>query len=211
MEAWIEEILDAAGDQPGFFEFFLLGLAALLEYVVPPVPGDFVVLVGAFFVGAKGWSAPAFFLTVNLSSAVGFSIDYAVGVWIAKRDAAWRERYPRWRRLGTTIDKVERSFARWGAIYIACNRFLPALRAACFVAAGMAGVRYWKVLLWGLVSSLLWNSLIFLVGVMVGNNREELFSFFRTYSLVAWTVVAVAVIGWVLRWVLRWWLRARAA
>jgi membrane-associated protein len=205
VEEWIQKILEAAGEEPGAGEFLVLGLAAMLEYLFPPVPGDVIVLFGAFLVGAKEWSLPGVLVAVNGGSAAGLSIDYLFGRWVGSRDARWRERFPRWRRMGGAIDKVKASFKRWGAAYIACNRFLPAIRAAFFVAAGVAKIPYWKVLLWGLASSLLWNCLIFGVGISVGYHWEKLIEFFRAYSTAAWILVALAatVVAY------RWWRSAR--
>ncbi|MBN1441655.1 MAG: VTT domain-containing protein [Planctomycetes bacterium] len=200
MEEWVESLLKAAGDQPGLVEFLILGAAAMLEYVVPPVPGDVIVLLGALLVGANGWSLPAVVAAVSGGSLAGLTIDYAFGRWVGRRDPAWREKYPRWRRTGAAIDRIKASFERWGAVYIACNRFLPAIRAAFFVAAGVARIPYWKVALWGLVSSLLWNCLIFAVGMSVGYHREKLFEFFRGYSAVAWIAVGAIAAVIIFRW-----------
>lgn len=198
MEEFFERLLEAAGDEPGAVEFLVLTLGALLEYVVPPVPGDVIVLLGAFLVGSNGWSWPLVLLAVNVGSAVGLSIDYLFGRWVGSRDAEWRERRRWWRRLGGSIDRVKAAFDRHGVAFIAVNRFLPAVRAAFFVAAGLARLPYWKVLLWGIVSSLGWNALIFAVGVSVGYHRERLFGFFRTYSVLAWAFIAlvVLVVSW---------------
>jgi membrane-associated protein len=201
VEDWIEQFLARAEERPGVAEFAILLLAALLEYVVPPVPGDFVVLLGAFLVGAKGWSLPLVLLAVTCGSVLGMSIDYAFGCWVRRHDESWRARSRRWRRIGASIDRVNASYQRWGAVYIAFNRFLPAIRAVFFVAAGTARMPYWKVLVWGVVSSVAWNCLIFAVGVAVGHNREKLFGFFDTYGYVVWGVV-VAAAGVILS---RWW------
>jgi len=199
MVDWIEHLLERAGDAPGLAEFVILGLAAALEYVVPPVPGDLVVLFGAFLVGAKGWSPALVVTAVTLGSALGMSADYAFGRWVSRHDAEWRARYPRWRRFGRLLDRVHAVFARWGTIYIALNRFLPAVRAAFFVAAGIARLRYWKVLVWGVVSALLWNAFLFAVGLAVGHNREAVFGFFDAYAYAAWGVLAVVVVAWLVR------------
>lgn len=190
----LREAFEAARDTPGFLEFSLLGLAAMLEYVFPPFPGDVVTLLGAFMVGAFEWSLPGVWLAVTAGSVAGLSLDYAFGAWVQRHDPIWRKKYPRWARLGRSIDRFDAFYRRWGAWCILANRFLPAVRAIFFVAAGMAGIRYWKVLVLGLVSSAAWNLLIFLVGVSVGHKWEDLLGFLRTYSTVAWIAVAVAAV-----------------
>jgi membrane protein DedA with SNARE-associated domain len=175
-------------------EYGLLALGAGLEYIVPPVPGDLVVLLGAFLVGRHAWSATLVWSAVLMGSVIGLSVDYAFGVWVAHRDSRWRQRYPWWGRLGPSIDRFDQFYRKWGALCIVANRFVPALRAMFFVAAGMAGIRYWKVLVLGLVSAVLWNLLLFSAGLSVGYNWSRLRSLLGTYSRLAWGAAIVAIL-----------------
>jgi membrane-associated protein len=191
----LRSLLEAASSSPGILEYSILALGALLEYVFPPFPGDVVVLLGAFLVGRYGWSLPVVFLVVGIGSAVGLSLDYAFGVWVRKRDPAWRVKHRWWARLGTSIDRFDVFYRRWGPLCIAANRFVPAVRAIFFVGAGMAGVRYVIVLVLGLLSAALWNVLLLAVGVSVGHNWERLKTFLRSYTTVAWIVGAVVLVA----------------
>ncbi len=198
----IQSVLEAAGRNPGFAHYALLGLGALVEYVFPPFPGDVVVLFGAFLVGSSGWSGPAVFVAILAGSLVGLSLDWAFGIWVRKRDAGWRASSRLWRRFGGSIDRFGPFYSRWGAVCILFNRFLPAIRAAFFVAAGMYRIPYWKVFLGGLASAAAWNALVFFVGFQLGNNWERMLGFFRTYSSVAWVAVGGAALVLVLRAIL---------
>lgn len=189
-----QSILEAAGREPGLLHYALLGLGALLEYVFPPFPGDVVVLFGAFLVGNCGWSGPGAFIAILAGSLAGLSADWAFGVWVRHRDAGWRETSRAWRRFGRSLDRFGAFYSRWGAVCILGNRFLPAIRAAFFVAAGMYRIPYWKVLLGGLASAVAWNALIFLVGYEAGANWDRMLTFFRTYSTAAWIAIAIAVL-----------------
>lgn len=190
-----QSILEAAGREPGLLHYALLGLGALLEYVFPPFPGDLVVLFGAFLVGNSGWSGPGAFVAILAGSVAGLSADWAFGVWVRRRDARWRETHALWRRFGRSIDRFGAFYGRWGAVCILCNRFLPAIRAAFFVAAGMYRIPYWKVLLGGIASAAAWNALIFTIGYEVGANWDRMLAFFRTYSTAAWIALAVAALA----------------
>ena len=197
--------------EPGLLEFSYFGLGAMLEYVFPPFPGDAIVLLGTFLVGRYGWSLPAIFIAVSIGSALGLSIDYAFGVWVLKHDAAWRQKYRFWSRLGASIDRFDAVYRRWGALCIALNRFAPAVRAAFFVAAGMSGIRYGKVLTLGLVSSLAWNCLIAFVGVSVGHNWDRLKAFLSAYAVAAWILLGAVVVALLVRHYFRRIRRARTA
>jgi membrane protein DedA with SNARE-associated domain len=203
---WIERCLEAAGDAPGVREFVIIVLTSAVEYAVPFVPGDIVALASGILVGAKGWSLSLVFTAVLLGSTTGLSIEYAFGRWVGGHDAAWRKLSPRWARFGKLIDRVTALFDRQGVQLLTINRFLPTIRGAFFVAAGMARLPYWKVLVSGFVSAVLWNALIFTVGVALGHNREKVYGFFATYSYVVWSLLVMLVAIWLLRRA-----RARAA
>ena len=67
-----------------------------------------------------------------------------------------------------------------------------------FLVAGMAGLRARAVLFWALVSAAAWNGLVVGAGHAAGANWERLKSLASTYSLVAWSLLGVALAGWLI-------------
>jgi membrane protein DedA with SNARE-associated domain len=179
----------------------LLGLSAMIEYIFPPFPGDTVTLFGALLVTRYNWSIVQMFAVVLLGSAVGAMTDFYVGVWMGRR---YHEgNFPRQPALRRQIERVLAAFRRHGAIYVAINRFLPAVRAVFFVAAGVAGLRPGPVLFYALVSAAAWNALIIAVGYSVGANWGRILSLFRTYSIIAWGALGTLATVLVVRWIVR--------
>jgi membrane protein DedA with SNARE-associated domain len=181
----------------------LLGLCAMVEYLFPPFPGDMVVLFGALLIARYGWSLPLVFVSVLAGSGVGSMIDFAVGVWMKQRYE--QGRFLRGARSRRAVERVLQAFWRHGELYVALNRFLPAVRAVFFLAAGMAGLRAWRVLLFSLVSASAWNALIIGAGYAVGANWQRIKELFSIYSTVAWSVLGLTALGLLLRW----WVRRR--
>jgi membrane protein DedA with SNARE-associated domain len=179
----------------------LLALSALLEYVFPPFPGDTVTLFGVFLVTRYEWSLALVFVALLVGSAIGAMADFYVGVWMGSRYRSGR--FLRREAVREQVEKVIASFRRHGEVYIALNRFLPAVRAVFFVAAGMAGLRPGRVLFFALVSAAGWNLLLVGVGYAVGANWGRITAVFRAYSVVAWSVVGAAALLLAIRWVVR--------
>lgn len=166
----------------------------MLEYVFPPFPGDMVTLFGAFLVTRYGWKLPWMFMAVLAGSGVGAMIDFGVGVWMRK---PYEEgRFLKGEATRARVEQVLAAFRRHGAVYVAINRFLPAVRAVFFLAAGMAGLRARAVLFWALVSAAAWNGLVVGVGHTAGANWERLKALASTYSVVVWSLLGVALAGW---------------
>ena len=177
----------------GLLGYVILGLSAMVEYIFPVFPGDTVTLFGAFLVTRYGWSLGLSFASVLAGSAVGAMLDFYVGRWMGQR---YRQgRFLRSEAIRARVERVLESFRRHGEIYVALNRFLPAIRAVFFLAAGMARLRPARVLFFAMVSAAAWNALIIGVGYAVGANWERLLEVFRTYSVVSWVLVGAVVAG----------------
>jgi membrane protein DedA with SNARE-associated domain len=174
----------------------ILCLSACIEYLFPPFPGDTITVFGAFLVARRGWSGPAVFGAVTVGSAIGCMLDWAFGRWLGDTEERWtRGRLARFR---PQIDALVERFRRHGGLYIAINRFVPSLRGLFFIAAGMARLRWWVVLAYGTLSALLWNALLLLVGLTVGESWDRLVSLAPTYGLVFWSVAAVVAVTFIL-------------
>ncbi|MCB9709352.1 MAG: DedA family protein [Myxococcales bacterium] len=186
---------------PGGYGF--LGLSAMLEYVVPPFPGDTVTLFGVFLAVTAGYSMVWVYLMLTAGSVMGGVLSYGIGLWLGAEEG----RLGRWvsnPRLRRGVTVVRQRFERRGAIYLAVNRFLPVLRGVFFIAAGMARMRLWQVVVYGLISALAWNGLIVAVGYSVGANWQALYSLYHQYTLAVVAVLALLLLGW---WLLKRWRR----
>jgi len=179
----------------------LLGLSALIEYVFPPFPGDTVTLFGAVLVTRYHWSLPLVFLVVMAGSGIGAMIDFYVGVWMGRR--YHKGGLVRSESARQQVERVLDAFRRHGEIYVVINRFLPAVRAVFFLAAGLAGLRPLRVLFFALLSAAAWNALIVGAGYGVGANWRRIRKIFDTYSTVAWSVIGAAVLALLVRWLVR--------
>jgi membrane-associated protein len=86
-------------------------------------------------------------------------------------------------------------------MYLAVNRFLPALRAFFFVGAGLSRMRALPVVVYGGISAALWNALLMSVGYAIGNNWEGLREVAERYTAATLILISVAVISAVARFV----------
>ncbi|MBI5488360.1 MAG: DedA family protein [Deltaproteobacteria bacterium] len=203
----LSDILETIGRQPQWLGALALLGAALLEYVFPPIPGDAICLFGAFLVGRSGWSLPLVFAAVMAGTGLGMAIDYGVGVWLRRRVERGRGRDAEVSPRLRSILALEDRYRHRAALTLVSNRFLPGIRAFLFVGAGFFGYPLGRTLLWGFVSALAWNGLIFLAGVQLGVNYEQLSGWMSRYMTVVWILLGVLAVGLSVRW----WLRRRRA
>jgi len=205
LEEWADEIMRWLEGSEGPLGYVVLALAALVEYVVPPFPGDTVALFGVFLAATAGWGAAWVYLALNAGAIGGGMIAYAFG-----RSVAAPERRPRWLRgprSERAIARIAERYRKHGAVYLAINRFVPALRAFFFVGAGIARLPWQPVLLWGSVSALAWNGILLALGWAVCSSWTEMVAWARAYSAIATLIVVLAIVVMAARAIYR---RARA-
>ena len=186
----VDKLIGALGP----FGFLVLGVAALLEYVVPPFPGDTVVLMGGIYAvrGEKPWWLVLGVVTVG--SVLGAAINYAVGRWLARRFEA----NPGRSFFGLTHAKLEAVQARMrhaGPWLLLVNRFLPGIRGVIFIAAGAAHVPRVNALALGAVSALAHSGLVLGLGMAVGGNLERLTLLVSRYQYAVIGLLVVAALG----------------
>jgi len=160
-----------------------------------------VVVFGAWYAVQGELSWPVTFLAVTAGAVAGAAVDYRIGV------AVGRGLSGRWAgRAGLTIEKLERfeaGYRRWGVWLLLANRFLPAVRAFLFVAAGASAIPLRTVLLYGGLSAALWNAGLLAAGATLARNADELVLLLRRYTETAWLVLgaatAIALATWLWR------------
>lgn len=184
----LQAAVDSLVNMPPILAYGALFFGAFVEYVVPPFPGDTVVVAGVALVVALGWPLTPVFTAVTLGAATGGLTAYGLGRWAARSGTV--------DRLGpkkrAAVRLIVSRFERWGASYLAINRFVPGVRALFFVAAGLADLRPAPVLFWALVSATAWNALLVGLGIGVGGNVDTLALWMSRHTF--WVGVAVTLI-----------------
>lgn len=113
--------------------YALLGIAAFIEGIFPPVPADLVVALGSFLAARRGASLPVTAACIVAGSVGGAMVVYGI---VRRFGASWL--HARLQKAG--IDNVEKRlevmYSHYGMTALFVSRFLPVFRA---VAPPMAG------------------------------------------------------------------------
>ncbi len=197
LTSWISDIRLWLEAHEGPLAYLVLALSAMLEYVVPPLPGDTIALFGVSLATTAGWSPWLIYLALNAGAIAGGQSAYYAGRFFGPRHR--RPAFLRGARADAELERVSELFRKHGAIALAANRFVPAFRSVFFVGAGIAGLPAIAVLLWGTLSALLWNALLVGLGYALGATFTALEQGMRIYAGVAAIVLVVGVVVWMWR------------
>src|SRR4030043_366407 len=132
---YIEKLLNELRSLPDLLIYFFLGLSAFVENLVPPIPGDTITAFGAFLVGMGRLSFAGVYISTTVGSLLGFLSLFWVGGFLGRH--FFIERDFRFLRAKDII-KAEEWFSRYGYFLILFNRFMPGIRSAVALAAGIS-------------------------------------------------------------------------
>lgn len=181
----------------GPLAYLVLALSAMLEYVVPPLPGDTIALFGVSLATTAGWSPWLIYLALNAGAIAGGQSAYFAGRYFGPRHR--RPAFLRGPRAEAELERVIALFRTHGPIALAVNRFVPAFRSVFFVGAGIAELPALAVLGWGALSALVWNALLVGLGYALGATFGALEEGMRVYAGIAVTVLVALAGVWMWR------------
>ena len=161
--------------------YAVLFVVAWAENVIPPIPGDLVVVVAGSFVSLGIIGLVPTFMLATVGSVLGFLTVFAAGrrLGAAVHDPARLRWIPR-----GAVKPVEAWLARWGMGVVVANRFLSGGRAVIGLLVGASGMPTAPVTLWSSVSALAWNAVLIGGGYALGTQWSrlmELLADIRTY------------------------------
>lgn len=193
----LAEALTNAAAVTGPWAPAVLFFATFVEHVVPPFPGDLLVVLGAWYAVQGQLSWPLLLVFSTAGAVAGAWVDQRVGVWLGRRleRNASRSRLLPPERLAA----FEAAYRRWGDWLLLLNRFVPGFRAFIFVAAGASGIPARRVVVLGGLSALAWNTLLLAAGGLLVRNLEELIGLVDRYMRVAGAFLAAVALFLLLR------------
>jgi membrane protein DedA with SNARE-associated domain/uncharacterized tellurite resistance protein B-like protein len=150
----------------------VLALLAAVENVVPPVPSDAAVGLGAFL-SHRGVTTPLLvFMVTWVANLGGAALVYLAARRYGQRLFASRTG----RRLlaPRSLAVIEREYLRFGIAGIFISRFLPGIRAVVPPFAGLVRLGAVRTLVPMAVASAIWYGGITLVGSLIGASWERI-------------------------------------
>ena len=174
--------------------FALILLASYVENIFPPIPGDTILLFGAYMVGRGNLSFTLALITTLFGSVLGFMTIYYIGRRYGRGFVF--ERQQKW-FSPAALARVERLFQRWGYGVVFLNRFMAGLRSVIALFAGMGHLDWRKVLGLSVISSLFWNGTLIWLGARLGKNWQVVRHYLKEYNTVVTILILTIVVVWV--------------
>jgi membrane protein DedA with SNARE-associated domain len=183
-----------SGRAPILVYLFLL-FNSCFESLFPPYPSDAFVLVFSFLAGQGHFNVYLMYLFIVVGALTGIMILYHIG---EKKGDALLDLMTR-SFLGRLfpvkmIERAKTSFLKRGDLIVLFNRFLPGMRAPLCFAAGIVRIDKKKFFWYSLISVLLWNLFLVIIGFYAGSTWAEAANFLKQYNIIVAVILIVLLV-----------------
>ncbi len=171
----------------------VLALLAAVENVVPPVPSDAAVGLGAFL-SHRGVTTPLLVFVVTwVANLMGAGLVYLAARRYGHRLFASRTGHRLLNPRSLAI--IERGYLRFGIAGIFISRFLPGIRAVVPPFAGLVRLGAVRTFVPMAVASAIWYGGITLVGSLIGASWERIVAILEDVNRTMGVITVLLVVG----------------
>jgi len=196
----IEKILEFISTQSPLWIYIILFFFSFIENVFPPAPSDLIIIIGGTLIVTHTIHFVPTLLLTTTGSLLGFMTLFYLGSQLDKK--VIRSGKIKFISI-TSLEKAEKWFLKYGYFIILANRFFPGIRSIISFFAGLSELNITRTALYALISSLVWNTGIILLGVAFGKNIDKVDKLLSTYSNIVLIIVALVILFYLLKSMLR--------
>ncbi len=188
MKDWIIEFMN---------QFGYLGITFLiaLENVFPPIPSEIILTFGGFMTTYTSLTAQGVILFSTIGSLLGAAILYGAGnlLTMDRLGRILEGRIGKILRLKREdVSKAYDWFNSKGKVTVLICRCIPVIRSLISIPAGMANMNIWIFFLLTTIGSLVWNTVLVLLGKAASNSWESIVDKTDTFTHI--TVIVLGVL-----------------
>ena len=189
----MEELVQFLNNIAPIWVYLIIFAIAYLENILPPIPGDLVVVFGGYLVGMGKLSMLPTIFWAGLGGAIGFMTLFEIGKHIGNR--ASQKKGLKWISQAQ-LEKSQGWMKQYGQGIVLANRFLAGTRSVISVSAGISHLNTLKTTISSTVSSFVWCALLVYLGFWLGDRWELVGEWLGTYSKVILAILGLAGAIW---------------
>jgi membrane protein DedA with SNARE-associated domain len=189
----VDKLTATIGHNGAWMVFVLM----TLESACIPVPSEVVQLFAGYLVGQNQMGLVVAIAAGTLGNVAGSSIAWWVG---ARGGRPFILRYGRWVHVTEKrMAMADRWFDRYGNRVVFWSRMLPVIRTFISLPAGVARMDFRRFVIYTFAGSLIWCTLLTLLGVKVGENWNAWHDRLAYLDYVMAVLIAAGVVWLIVR------------
>ena len=186
---WLDEF------SANWWFLLIIFAVALLDSVVPIVPGETTVIAGGVAAGAGNQTLALVILAGALGAFLGDNLAYAIGHRFEPRVRAWSTRKP---NRAARLDSAGLQIKKRGGLLLITARFIPGGRTILTVSSGVTKQpRLWFTA-WVAVAGTIWATYAAVLGYLFGQAFEN--NHTAAFWLAFGTALTITLLVELVRW-----------
>ena len=168
-----------------------------LENIFPPIPSELILLASGFLITKTNLNIFIMIIFATLGSLLGGILLYYLASLLNKNTLIKLINSKALRFLNLKEKDIDLSF-NWfnkkGNISVLICRCIPILRSLISLPAGIFKMSFIKFLLYTIIGSLVWYSVIIVIGYVVGDNFLVINEVLKKYSYLFVALITIIVV-----------------
>ncbi|API92161.1 alkaline phosphatase [Virgibacillus pantothenticus] len=165
----------------GIFIILVLGIIGL------PLPDEVLLTYVGYNVFLGHMSLNLSILVAILGSMIGISISYLLG---QKLGIPFIKRFgPKLHIKEKNLRWAQKSFNKYGGIFLICGYFIPGIRHIAAYIAGICNYHYLRFAAFAYIGSIIWASTFIILGIILGNHWEYIAKISSHASKIIWLFI----------------------
>lgn len=173
--------------------FFLI----MIENVFPPIPSEVILIFGGFITTSTKLKVIWVIVFSVLGSLFGAYLLYFVGKALNKEKLKKivNSKYGKMLKIKSRdIESADKWFGKKGYKTVFFCRFIPIVRSLISVPAGMNQMSILKFSTYTLSASIIWNTILVLIGAYAGEKKEIFFKYYDQLSYFVLIILCLFVV-----------------
>lgn len=192
MENFIIEVMNDFG-------YVGIGLLIMIENLFPPIPSEVILTFGGFMTIDSKMTVLGVIIASTIGSLLGAIILYCIGK-ILNKDRLIKIVNSKYGKLLQVKPKDIESADKWfdtkGNITVLFCRFVPVVRSLISIPAGMSEMPIIKFLVYTVIGSVIWNTVLVCVGAFAGGYKDQIINIIdKSSNVVLILIIIVFLIG----------------
>lgn len=177
-------------------KFGYLGILLLIaiENIFPPIPSEVILGFGGFMTTYTNLNIIGVIIFSTLGSVIGAILLYLIGRILNKERLSKIVNGKIGKILFLKEDDIEKAYSwfdKRGYKTVFFCRFVPIVRSLISIPAGMSEMKMPKFLAYTTIGSLIWNTVLVVIGASLGENWEKLVLVMDEYSTIALMLIII--------------------
>lgn len=195
----VQVVIDWVAQVSPFKVYVAFTLIAYLENILPPIPGD-ILIVFSGYLAAEGLVSliPIWTFTV-LASVLGFMNMYWLGKKLEHQISANTHEYFLLKFFKYKYIKIAKTWMqKYGQWVVVSNRFLAGTRSVISLTAGVSDLKITQTTFSSFISSALWNAILIGSGWLVKENWAIIGNYLTAYGKLILLGISLLIISRIL-------------